>query len=229
MERHRSSKQPFFERLKRAPTSVVRVEAFLEELYKRYQGAMHASRVMAYHMPHLDTIELRMIKFRVLADDDGAPGGDSHHYQLRRTWTEFLDGRPPAMTDEDFGDLDELRARLDPATARWVALCQELYPRTLGPWVMVEGLAHDWIGALQDGLAPHFPGIEQSDYFRENYGSCVEVEHARESLDTTMRVLSKKPESTAETLEAAAKIGEGLHVLWEGMDGMLLEALRAKG
>ena len=181
-EQYRSSKHPFFSRLKSSPTAVIRSPAFLEELYKRYQGAMHASRSMAYRMPHLDAIDLRMAKFKVLADDDGAANGDSHHYQLRRTWTEML-GHPPAMTDDEFGDLDELRKVLDPATAQFVSLCQELYPHSLGPWIMVEGLAHDWIGALQNGLYPHFPGLEKSDYFRENYANCIEVKHCRRILE----------------------------------------------
>lgn len=75
----------------------------LDELYTRYQAAMHATRVMGYFLPHLDSIDLRIAKIRVLADDDWVEGGDSHHAQLRRTWVTML-GREPTMSDKDFGD-----------------------------------------------------------------------------------------------------------------------------
>ena len=226
-ERFRSSKHPFFDRLKSSPAAVVHSPMLLEELYKRYQGAMHASRAMAYRMPHLDAIDLRMAKFKVLSDDDGASNGDSHHYQLRRTWSAML-GHPPKLTDDEFGELDQLKKTLDPKTAQFVSLCKELYPRSLGPWIMVEGLAHDWIGAFLKGLSPHFPGLEKSDYFRENYGNRIEIRHAQEALNTTIKVMIIRPELVDETLDGAVSIGKGLNIFWSGMDELLVDALRSE-
>lgn len=197
----------------------------LDDLYTRYQAAMHATRVMAYHLPHLDSIDLRMAKIRLLADDDMANDGDSHHRQLRRTWR-FMLGRDPTMGEEDFGELEHLAPRLDHATARFVLDVQRLYPETLGPWLMIEGLAHDWIGALMTGLREHFPGVERTDYFLENFSSCVEVRHAEEALATVENVVSRRPELIDETVRGADHMGASLDVLWQGMEELIENAGR---
>src|SRR5437879_5601102 len=95
-KKHKPSNHPFFARLANQETEELWSSGFWDELYKRYQAAMHATRTMGYFLPHLDTIALRVRKLHILAEDDGLPKGDTHHYQLRRTWTAML-GRPPAM------------------------------------------------------------------------------------------------------------------------------------
>lgn len=222
MRLHRPSKHPFFSTLASYRAEDLRAPGLLDELYLRYQASMHATRVMVYFLPHLDDVESRNLKLRILIDEDGAPGGDSHQYQLRRTWAAML-GRPPLTKDEEFGELDELRKRLDSATTKFVKLVQEIYPRSLGPWVMVEGLAHDWIGALLRSLTAHFPGIGDTDYFRENYTSCLEEQHAQHSLDATLRVITRRPELQKETIDGAYKMGEGLDYLWTSFETLLIE------
>ena len=127
------------------------------------------------------------------------------------------------MEDDAFGDLNELKGHLDPATAAFVSLVQDVYPRSLGPWVMVEGLAHDWIGALLAGLTPHFASIGDTDYFTQNFSNCLEEKHAQEALDVTSSVLIRRPELLEGTLEGARKMSEGLDALWSGLEGLLIE------
>lgn len=182
---------------------------------------MHATRVMVYSIPHLDTIDFRMAKLRVIADDDGDPNGDSHHYQLRRTWT-YLLGESPEMKDSDFGGIDLLVKKLDPSTAKFILKVQEIYPKSLGPWVMIEGLAHNWIGALNNSLSSHFPEISNTDYFIHNYSNEIEVKHAFESLNITCALLAQRPTLLKETLVGAKEMGDFLNILWDGLYDLIL-------
>ena len=72
------SKHPFFAKLQIWRPSADQLGA----LHLVYQSAMHATRAAVYKMPHLDSPALRQRKLRILVDDDGLPGGDTHHYQL---------------------------------------------------------------------------------------------------------------------------------------------------
>lgn len=217
---YRPSRHSFFTSLANYPTAKLYNLELLDELYLRYQASMHATRVMVYFLPHLDDVESRILKLRILTDEDGISGGDSHQYQLRRTWTAML-GRPPRAKDELFGELSILRKRLDPMTADFVSLVEELYPRSLGPWLITEGLAHDWIGAFLQSLTPHFPDVGTTDYFRENYSSSLEEEHAQHSLDTTLKVITRRPELVGETLDGARMMGQGLDNLWANLERLL--------
>jgi hypothetical protein len=220
MELYRPSRHSFFSLLAEYPTAKLHARGLLDELYLRYQAAMHATRVMVYFLPHLDDVESRTLKLQILTDEDGVSDGDSHQYQLRRTWAVML-GRAPLAKDEIFGELSDLRKELDPRTTEFVSLVEEIYPLSLGPWVIVEGLAHDWIGALLQSLTPHFPGIGATDYFRENYTSCLEEKHAQHSLDTTLRVITRRPELLEETIDGARKMGQGLNNLWTNLESLL--------
>lgn len=225
LDRHRPSRHPFFARLAAAPRDVARDPEFLEELYKRYQAAMHASRVMVYFLPHLDSIDLRVRKVKVLLDDDAGEHGDTHHYQLRRTWTTML-GRPPRVRDDEFGDLDTLISVCDVDTSRFIWMAKALYPASLGAWVTVEGLAHDWIGALLNSLLPHFPNLEDTDYFQQNYNNKIELEHAEEALDTVCLVLARRPNLQHETIHGVEEMGRALDALWSGFDRLLSQFSR---
>lgn len=220
-DRYRPSKHPFFSHLATCQTGQLKAPGILDEFYRRYQAAMHATRAMVYFLPHLDAIQFRIRKLHILADDDGISGGDSHHCQLRRTW-EFLLERQPLIDDDTFGELNDLIPLLDSATANFVLKTQSLYPKSLGPWLLVEGLAHDWIGALLNGLIVHFPGVEKTAYFIENYTSHLEIRHAEESIELASAILSRKPQLIDETLHGAAEIGGALDLLWGGMDRLVM-------
>lgn len=217
---HLPSKHAFFENLKKAPSHRIRDPNIMDKLYECYQSCMHASRAMGYFLPHLDGVSLRVQKLRILAEDDGIPGGDTHHFQLRRTWTSLME-RPPLMNDTEFGDLDSLAAKVDKAASKFILEVKRIYPLSLGPWVVVEGLAHDWIGALMIGLSSHFPNVQDTDYFRENYLNCLEVEHARISLDMTCTVLSTSPKLLETTVNGARTMAHALDDLWSGMDTII--------
>src|SRR5215469_14806743 len=153
--RHRPSRMPFFTRLAALPRTTARNPALLGHIHLVYQAAMHATRAAVYYLPHLDSPALRKRKLQIFVDDDGLPGGDTHHYQLTRAFRNI--GAKLVLDDEEFGDVAELSRRLDGETAQFVQLAQTLYTRSLGAWCVVEAMSVDWIRALADALSVHFP------------------------------------------------------------------------
>jgi hypothetical protein len=205
---------PFFAKLAHAESTIVTAPAFLDELYKRYQAAMHSTRVMIYHVPFMDEIDLRVRKCAIIADDDCHGMADSHHSQLRRTWTYML-GRAPSTPDCFFGELTSLAAALDPGTAQFVLYVESSYRKSLGPCCVVEGLAHGWIGALADALCHHFPGVRETPYFVENLASNVELRHAAEAIDLVSMVIERRPSIETETIAEVRLAAMELRRFWE--------------
>jgi hypothetical protein len=218
LEAHRPSRHPFFRALADAPRAALGPDA-LGELYLRYQAAMHATRVMVYHLPHLEAPSLRVRKLVIYIDDDGLPGGDTHHAQLARAFRN-LGARLP-LADDDFGDLDELVHRLDPETARFVSLVRDLYPRSLGPWCAVELLSDDFLGALAGALAVHFPAVRDEPYFADVFAQGIEHRHGQEALAITKLVLERRPHLLDATLADARTLCHGLDGLWSSLAGVI--------
>ena len=108
LERHRPSRMPFFERLAAMPRSAASDPSFLGQIHLIYQSAMHATRAAVYYLPHLDSPALRKRKLQIFVDDDGLPGGDTHHYQLTRAFRKI--GAKCVLEDEEFGEPEELSA-----------------------------------------------------------------------------------------------------------------------
>ena len=154
-EQHRPSRLPFFQNLAGLDRTIATDPTFLGRIHLIYQSAMHATRAAVYYLPHLDSPALRKRKLQIFVDDDGLPGGDTHHYQLTRAFRNI--GAELVLDDEDFGDPEELCRHLDGETAEFVRLAQTLYSRSLGPWCAVEAMSVDWIRALADALSVHFP------------------------------------------------------------------------
>jgi hypothetical protein len=196
----------------------------LGRIHLAYQAAMHATRAMVYYLPSLDSPAMRIRKLGIFVDDDGLGGGDTHHYQLTRAFRNM--GARLILDDEEFGDLDLLCPRLDPGIARFVKLVQTLYPRSLGPWCIVEALSDDWMRALAAALAVHFPAVADEPYFRECFAGAVEERHAAESLDTTELVLARRPELLGPTLRDARVMAAGLDGVWAALDDIVRVAER---
>lgn len=225
LERHRPSRHGFFARLAAAPRDVVAAPNLLGEIYLRYQAAMHATRAMVYFLPHLDRPSLRMRKCRIYQDDDGLPGGDTHHHQLARAFLNL--GAAVPIGDDEFGDLDDLLRRLDRKTGQFVRLVQMVYPRSLGPWCIVELQSDDWMRALAGALAAHFPSIVREPYFADVFADRVEERHGQEALEITTLVLSEKPHLLEPTLADARTMAAAVDELWTGLDRLLDETLEA--
>ena len=85
-EQHRPSRMPFFRNLAALDHKVASDPSFLGQIHLVYQSAMHATRAAVYYLPHLDSPALRKRKLQIFVDDDGLPGGDTHHYQLTRAF-----------------------------------------------------------------------------------------------------------------------------------------------
>lgn len=214
--RHQPSRMPFFRNLAALPHDVARAPALLGKIHLVYQAAMHATRAAVYCLPHLDSPALRKRKLQIFVDDDGLPGGDTHHYQLTRAFQNI--GAELLLGDEEFGDPDELCQHLDPRTAHFVRLAQTLYARSLGAWCVVEVMSDDWMRALAEALAKHFPQIVAEPYFHECFEHGVEERHAEEAMAVTQMILRARPELTADTLRDARIMAEALDGVWERLD-----------
>jgi len=219
---HRPSRTPFFERLAALPREAARNPELLGQIYLVYQSAMHATRAGVYFMPHLDSPMLRKRKLQIYIDDDGLPGGDTHHYQLARAFRSI--GAKLPLGDDEFGDLGELCQHLDPATANFVRLTKTLYSRSLGAWCVVETMSDDWMRALAEALAVHFPDVVAQPYFAECFAGHVEERHAAEALEVTQMVLRSRPHLTRSTLRDAEMMAEALDGVWARLAAIIQSA-----
>jgi pyrroloquinoline quinone (PQQ) biosynthesis protein C len=217
---HRPSRMPFFQHLRELPKSVADTPELLGQIYLVYQAAMHATRAAVYFMPHLNSPALRRRKLQIYVDDDGLPGGETHHYQLARAFRNI--GAALPIGDEEFGDAEELCRRVDSTTAHFIRLTRALYARSLGPWCSVEVMSDDWMRALADGLAVHHPKIRDEAYFAECFAGHVEERHADESLEVTCMVLRERPHLIEDTLRDAKAIAEALDGVWSQLDNVIM-------
>jgi hypothetical protein len=218
-EQHQPSGYPFFKRLRNLPTAVATDPALLGHIHLVYQAAMHATRAAVYFLPHLDNPAMRMRKLRIFVDDDGLPGGDTHHYQLTGAFKRM--GAKLMLTDEEFGSTDELSAHLDPETSRFIRLATTLYARSLGPWCVVELMSDTWMHSMADALAVHFPDIVKEPYFADCFAGGVEERHADESLAVTGQILAKRPDLWSETVSDAKLMAEALDGVWNRLDDIV--------
>ena len=210
---YQPAEHDFFRRLKNCPTRVIGTPTTLGEIYLRYQAAMHATRAAAYRIPFLDRLDERKRKISILWDDDNPASDATHHEQLAAM---FRDLGAQAVSDNDLYDAVE-SGTLDPATARFVAAVDQLYPRSLGAWCLVEMLAESWMQALADALAVHFPDIRHAPYFADCFTQGIEVRHGEEALELTVRTLGYRPKERPQTLADANQMGMALNVLWDGL------------
>ena len=222
LEKHRPSRMAFFERLAAMPRSAAGDPSLLGQIHLIYQSAMHATRAAVYYMPHLDSPALRKRKLKIFVDDDGLPGGDTHHYQLTRAFRNI--GAKCVLEDEEFGDPEELCRYLDGETAHFVGLARRLYSRSLGPWCAVETMSVDWMRALAEALSVHFPQFKHEPYFAECFSHMVEERHAAEALEVTQLILRARPELLAATLRDAKTIAKALDGVWTQLDRIVQRA-----
>jgi hypothetical protein len=224
VEEHRPSRMPFFENLAALPFSIASDPLLLGQIHLIYQSAMHATRAAVYNLPHLDSPALRQRKLQILVDDDGLPGGDTHHYQLTRAFLNI--GAKPLLAEEGFGDLDELCDHLEGETLNFVKLAGKLYSRSLGPWCAIEVMSVDWMRALAEALSIHFPLFIDEPYFSECFSQQVEERHAAEALEITQMVLRARPMLLEVTLRDAKQMAEALDGVWRDLDRLVDDACR---
>lgn len=217
--RHQPSRMPFFHRLAALPRHAAHNAEMLGQIYVVYQSAMHATRAGVYFMPHLDSPVLRKRKLQIYIDDDGLPGGDTHHYQLARAFRHM--GAAMPLGDDEFGDLNELCTRLDHGTAQFVRLAKTLYGRSLGAWCIVEVMSDNWMRALADALAVNHPQVVDEPYFAECFSQGIEERHAAEALAVTELVLQRRPCLLDETLRDAEIMAEALDGVWDRLDAIV--------
>jgi hypothetical protein len=225
-DQHRPSNMPFFQRLASVSSQVASDPVLLGELYLVYQAAMHATRAAVYFLPHLDSPAMRKRKLQIFIDDDGLPGGDTHHYQLTRAFRKL--GAICPIGDEEFGAATELAVHLDARTADFVRLAKTLYSRSLGPWCIVERMSDDWMRALAHSLSMHFPQIVNEQYFADCFAEGVEERHAEEAIAVTQQVLAQRPGLLAETIEDARTMADALDGIWAAMDQIVLSAVERR-
>jgi pyrroloquinoline quinone (PQQ) biosynthesis protein C len=221
-ERHMPSRAPFFARFAALPRELATDPDLLGQLHLVYQAAMHATRVAVYHLPHLDSPALRKRKVEIFVDDDGLPGGDTHHYQLTRAFRAI--GARCVLDDEAFGEIEDLCRHLDPETAHFSRLAQTLYARSLGAWCIVEMLSVEWMRSLAAAIGSHFPSFPREQYFTECFDNQVEERHAEEALEITRMVARAKPGTLAAALRDARLMAEALDGVWRRLDAVVSAA-----
>ena len=219
---HQPSRMPFFRRVAALPKRKASDPAMLGRIYLTYQAAMHATRAAVYYLPHLDAPAMRKRKLQIYVDDDGLPGGDTHHYQLARAFRGI--GAILPLDDEEFGDPDELCRHVDPATARFIRLSKELYARSLGPWCIVEVMSDDWMRGLAEALSVHHPKIVEAPYFADCFSQHVEERHAAEALEVTQTVLRARSYLLDETIRDAEIMADALDGVWHRLDEIVRAA-----
>ena len=223
-DRHRPSRMPFFRNLAALDRAAVGDPSFLGQIHLVYQAAMHATRAAVYYLPHLDSPAMRKRKLQIFVDDDGLPGGDTHHYQLTRAFRNI--GAECVLDDEDFGEPEELCRCLDSQTAQFVRLAKMLYSRSLGPWCVIEVMSVDWMRALAEALSVHFPQFPDEPYFAECFSEMVEERHAEESLSVTQMVLQGRPALLSATIADAKTMAQALDGVWTHLDRIVEIARR---
>ncbi|MCF8479664.1 MAG: iron-containing redox enzyme family protein [Rhodospirillum sp.] len=213
--KYKASEHCFFSRLGQADSDHIRKPDVLGELLLRYQAAMHSTRAMAYCLPMLDSPALRKRKLRILVDDDGLEGGDTHHYQLTRAFEKL--GAELKIDDEAYGDLDTLQSKVDGKTAKFISAVRDMYLRSLGAWAIAEVMSDDWLHALADGLEKHFPKIVDEPYFAECFNGHVEERHGLEALELAEMVCAGRPELAERTISDAKEMAQKLNHLWDSL------------
>lgn len=221
-EEHRPSRMSFFGRFAALPREVATDPSLLGQIHLNYQSAMHATRAAVYYLPHLESPALRKRKLQIFIDDDGLPGGDTHHYQLTKAFVSI--GAKCLINDEEFGNPEELSQHLEAETARFVRLVPKLYSRSLGPWCAIEVMSVDWMRALAECISVHFPKFRHQAYFEECFLHEVEERHAAEALDVTQLVLRERPELLCATLRDAKMIVKALDGVWTHLDRIVQRA-----
>jgi hypothetical protein len=221
-ERHRASRMPFFHNFAALDHSVASDPALLGQIHLIYQSAMHATRAAVYYLPYLDSPAMRKRKLQIFVDDDGLPGGDTHHYQLTRAFRNI--GAECMLDDEEFGDPTDLCHHLDGETAKFVCLAKTLYSRSLGPWCAVEVLSVDWMRALADALSVHFPQFAQEPYFADCFSEMVEERHAEEALSITQMALKRRPSLFRPTIQDAKIMATALDGVWSHLNRVVQSA-----
>lgn len=224
LDEHRPSRMPFFRQVASLPFRIASDPDLLGQIYLVYQAAMHATRAAVYYLPHLNSPGLRKRKLRILMDDDGLPGGDSHHYQLARAFRNI--GARLPLADEQFGSPEDLCRQLDHETAHFVQLALRLYSLSLGPWCVVEMLSVDWMRALAEALSIHFPQFIHEPYFADCFSQRVEERHAEEALTVTEMVLRQRPELLDKTIRDSKMMAEALNGVWNQLDRIVQQAVR---
>ncbi len=193
----------------------------LGEFYLNYQAGMHATRVMVYFLPYLNSPTLRQIKLKIFVDDDGLPNGGTHHYQLSRAFRNI--GACLPIPDEEFGDIAALIPKVTPETARFVQSVQGLYPQNLGAWAVAELLSDDWMHALAERLSRFYPSIASEPYFKDCFDGKVEEEHGRVALALAELTVKENPKLLEETIQSGKTMAKELDLFWEGLYRLLLE------
>ena len=222
MGQFRPDNHVFFQNLKKMPKKIIESPPLLNSLYLNYQAAMHATRVMVYFLPGLNSPMLRKKKLQIFIDDDGLPGGDTHHYQLSRLFKNI--GADDLLCDEDFGDLGCLKVLVAKKVACFIETVERLYTKSTGAWCVSELFSENWLKAFCDSLSVHFSGVSKEPYFYDCFSEGVEERHGDEALDITLELIRRENTLTSSILAHADEMAQAFSLLWDGLDFCLSQS-----
>lgn len=214
------SKHKFFDNLKHHGSNLANSPELLGKFYHYYQSAMHATRVMVYYIPGLDSPELRKRKLSIFIDDDGLKNGDTHHHQLFRAFQRM--GTKFIFPEEIYGSLNQVVETLDTENMRsLIRSVQRLYPESLGAWCIVEFISNDWMNALCNGLTKFFPQLSKEQYFHDCFKEHVEERHGAEALELALNSITNNKYYKDVMLIHAREMAKNLNLLWDSLDNVI--------
>ena len=213
----RPSTHPFFKNL------ALRDRPNLEMLngfYLNYQGAMHATREMVFHV-RPGNPRLRGVLARIIMEDDVPEEGCStHHDQLANMFRRMGSAIPD--NDTRFDDLEGvLLPLLDEGVQPFVRTVIRLYQGRIGAFVVTEFLSDNWLHALHDGLIGHFPQISKEPYLHDIFENGTELKHARLSMEMLAQQIEARPKLWPATQEDSREMAQALWDLWGAFDHLL--------
>ena len=85
-------------------------------------------------------------------------------------------------------------------------------------------MSDDWLRALAEAMAKHFPQIVAEPYFAECFDQGVEERHAEESMAVTQMIMRARPELLPATLRDARQMARGLDGVWNRLDEIVAAA-----
>lgn len=170
------SENIFFKKLKTTPSKHIKNSQLLSSLYVGLQAPLHAMRCYAYHLPVYHP-ELRKTKIKFLMDDDHDKDSNCKkhvtHHELFRDLFAMMGSRFAAEKELDgrfFTNPKLMQVSFD--TQAVIAGIKKNYSDSIGGFCLFEEISHEWVKALHDGLAEHFPEVSQHPYFKE----CLAIE-----------------------------------------------------
>lgn len=214
LRKYNPSEHSFFHLLRKLSWDTPGSEKRLGNLYFHLQSVMHATRVMAFRIPHLDRPDQRTAKLQILWRNE------SEHELLFRVFRDL--GASCPYSESVFGEIELLIPQLRSGTARVLLAVKHLFPQSLGAWLLSEMAAPKWKKALYEGLVPQFPEISKEPFFQS--GTRIPaLNPVAGSLELAQSAIEFGTFSLQTLLTDAREMAVQFDGLWSDLQALLLD------